>query len=310
MTAQVSTKAAGEVDVRYLTVVCALLAVVTCTLSTSLWRQLRAERAMAADLNARLAAVERRIPAPMMTPRPSGHAPTEVTQPASAELPVSPAPDIPAPSIKREVSQEGRSRKSLVAQLRDSLPTFYPGVIQALGLSPEQAERFWNLLAESQVESSEVEASSVDGQAAPMEVLLARSRLKEQADRKLDDALAPLLGESGIRQWQDYREHLPNRQEGASLERSMEAAGLPLSNAQLRQLNAAMDAEQDRQRGALTVHVIGSGAAARPDFAQMQQDRARLKAERNSHIIETMTPHLNGPQLDALRAALAGGLGL
>jgi hypothetical protein len=292
--------------VKKLTLVCAFLAIVGAALSTGLWHRLRAERVLASDLNAKVTAVEGRIGGAKVTPAPGTHAAPEATQPVLEEALESqpPAPHDPQ-WINREVPQDSESRKAKLSQLRDFLPKNYPGVIQALGLAPDQAEKFWNLLAENELESRASPAPTVNAQGDPMEALRAMGQAKLEADRKLDDSLTALLGESGVRQWQDYREHRTNRVESARLERSMEAAGLPLSNEQMRQVNAAMDAEQSRQRGSLTMPLNGSGA---PDLGQLREERFRLQTERNSRIVEAMAPYLSAQQLDALRAALVGGL--
>jgi hypothetical protein len=291
--------------VRKLTLMCALLATMAGTLSASLWYKLRAERALAAELSARLSDVERSRRTHMMMPMTVAPAATGATSQVLAEVPAAPVPRLDNPPVDKieEVQRRG-SRKAQMAAIREFLPNDYPGLIRELGLSPEQAERFWNLLGENVMETSDITTSSIDGQTDPMQLLLQRSRLKLEADRRLDDSLTEVLGESGVRKWQAYREYRMNRVEAARLGKSMEAAALPLSAAQLRQVNAAMDAEQDRQRS--TMATAEQLSTAPPGPAQAREVNSRLQAERNTRIIEAMTPHLSGQQLDALRTALDG----
>jgi hypothetical protein len=289
--------------VRNLTLVFALLAAVSGTLTASLWHKLLIERALAAELNSRLSAVEQRLRTQMKMPMAVAPAATEAKPQALPEVPASPVARLDNPPLnKTEEPQRRGSRKAQLAAIREFLPNDYPGLIRELGLSREQAERFWNLMGENVMETSDITTSSVDGQTDPMQVLLQRSRLKLEADRRLDDSLTEVLGESGVRKWQAYREYRMNRVEADRLGKSMEVAALPLSAEQLRQLNAAMDGVQDRQRSTMATAELLSTAPPGP--AQTWEVNSRLQAERNTRIIEAMTPHLSGQQLDALRTAL------
>jgi hypothetical protein len=185
--------------------------------------------------------------------------------------------------------------------MRAGLPVLYPGLNQAMGLSPEQTDRLLGLLAEYNLETTTTRVFGGNGQIdaqARNEML----RVRTEADRKLDESLRVLLGDSGFEKWREYQGSIPGRQESVHLKNSMAALGVTLSDAQMRPLTAAVTAEQSRAVGEFSAQFHGGPAA--PDLAQQQQTRYRLKAESNSRIVKAMEPYMSSRDLEALRAEL------
>jgi hypothetical protein len=203
---------------------------------------------------------------------------------------------------RQEMLKDHEYRKARLAQLRLSLPQSYPGLIELLGLLPDEADRLWSLLAEDQLQASANEIPLVNGQIdsqAMREMSVARAQYR----RELDDSLTALLGDSRFQQWKDYQETRPSHQQAAQLNRTMESMGLLLNDAQMRPLTAALVAEQKRQGEDIAAQFTSSGAA-RSGLAQPQEENFRREEESNRRIIDAAAPHLSERQLETLRAIL------
>jgi hypothetical protein len=284
---------------RTFTLICAFLAILGGTLSANLWQHLRSERTLVAGLNSRLVAAQRRLSGSLPGTSPSSSSSIEVLQ-AKPDAPR--AQDVNNELVTtREEPPDAANRKARLARMRAGLPVLYPGLNQAMGLSPEQTDRLLGLLAEYNLETTTTRVFGGNGQIdaqARNEML----RVRTEADRKLDESLRVLLGDSGFEKWREYQGSIPGRQESVHLKNSMAALGVTLSDAQMRPLTAAVTAEQSRAVGEFSAQFHGGPAA--PDLAQQQQTRYRLKAESNSRIVKAMEPYMSSRDLEALRAEL------
>jgi hypothetical protein len=303
--------------------VCAGLVLVGGIVSVNLWRELRAERELNTGLQAQVSQLQAQVDELQAA---SPALPRFASQPADATL----MPALPRPAPQAAVTTEGERpiqasldvprfvldrqemmkdpeyRKARLAQTRMSLPQNFPGLIEELGLGPEDADRLFDLLAESQLEMSDVSmlAATINGVPPDPVVMEDANRRRQEMQRKQEESLMAMLGANRYSQWQDYQQTRGPRQQVVQLGRTLEGVGVPLTAEQSRSLTAAYIAEQKRQRDD-TQRMFNSARQSGPvDQERMMEERFKVQAESNRRIVDAAKPHLNAQQLDALQASL------
>jgi hypothetical protein len=305
---------------RNLMLVCAGLALFSGVVAVNLWRELRAERVLTAELRTQLSAGQ----PPMWAPVSGG---AQMPQSVPGEIPVSnPAAAKPDQTVtddsnrpaqaaqnvdvarillnQQEMMKDPEYRKARIAQTRMSLPQSYPGLVEELGLTPEEADRLFTLIAENQIEMSELTmtASTINGVQPDPAAREAVSRRLPELQRQQNDALASMLGSARFAQYQDYQQTRPARQQVVQLNRSLEGVGLPLTAEQSKPLIAAYVAEQNRQRE--SQRLLSSRQMGPQDQARMIEERYEQQAESNRRLLDVAKAHLSSQQLDAMEASL------
>ncbi len=283
--------------------------------SMHLWRELRAERELTAQLRAGMEELRAgrafqpattRFPAPDVQP---GDGTEQVPVPAQQGN-VAPAGSVNqvaaalAASIldQRELMKDPEYRKAQLAQLRLSLRQNYPGLVEELGLSAEEADRLFTLLAESQAEMSNATlAVGPDGTTDPVEMEAANRRMQElQQQQELQ--LQAMLG-SRYPQWEAYQKTRNSRMQAASLARTFESVGTPATPEQSRVLATLFAAEQEWQRQEIESRQPATPGGFR-DRAQLLEARLNAQIESNRRLLDAARPHLNARQLETMQATL------
>lgn len=305
---------------RNLALVCAALAVISTVISVNLWRELRAERQLTAQMRAQFAqgasAVASPAPAlPQSDIAPglaagAGAAAAEQQAAAPADPAVAPPPPRAASSPfilnQRELLKDPEYRQAALAQARMNLEQNYPGLAEELGLAPEQADKLMDLLADLQLErnASAAITFTADGQLDPaaMDEMTRRNRELQQ---RQDEQISALLGSAGLQQFRAYEETRAPRMQAQTVRRMMESAGMPLTDAQMRPLTDVYIAEQRRQteemQGMLRQIAPAAGAAR---MQQIDERNTQLQEERNRRLLEVARGHLTAPQLERFEATL------
>ena len=302
---------------------CAGLALFASVMSVMLWRDLRAERELNAGLQARLTEAEARGARPMALPLPTGRLPTAPAatarpEPAATEARAAPSPQTFVPSgriIERDMLQDPEYRKARLTQIRLQLPERYPGLAEELGLSPEQADRLFDLLAEHQLESTSTPLIvGANGQIDQTQ-LQERQRQQQELRARQDAALTAMLGDARMDKWREYQQTQAPRQQVMQLGRTLDAMGMPLSAAQRRPLTEAMVAEQTRQRQeqmAMSRELaasLGPGGPRDPQTqARLQEENFRRQADSNRRLLDVAATHLTPRQLELYRSQLESQL--
>lgn len=301
---------------RSLTLVWAGLALVGGVISVHLWRELRAERELTAQLRSEvgeLRAGPLSLPPDEVPSQRSAAGMVRAPAPASPTAAVVPAGNVPQPALdvqrltanRSELLKDPEYRKAALAQARLSLPQRYPGLAEELGLTKEEADRLFDLLAENQLDQTGVMmALPVGANGAPdiaaMEDL---NRRRQELLRQHEQELQTELGGNRYAQWQEYQQTLGPRQQVVQLGRTLDSAGVPLSSDQSRPLIAAYAAEQKRQTEDLR-RLLGSGPISPADQQRFQEERLQVQAESNRRLVEAARSHLNARQVEALQASL------
>jgi hypothetical protein len=277
--------------------VCAGLAILA-GVSWSLWHE-RADREQSNQLPVRSAA----IPESTATPVPS----------VSPALPPPPPARMPSPPRQ---SDDGTATASLTrflaadaarlqAQVKDPeyrqarfarqrllLPQEYPGLVERLGLAPEEADRLFDLLTGVQMEKLDANAGNafIPGQPGDVAAVQELMRLRQQIQRRREESLVALLGSARYGQFMAYEEERPARQRVDALGRTLASLGQPLSEAQAGPLTAVFLAEQKQQQ---------EPAAMRGGEADIER-----QAQRNRRLLEAVQPHLDARQIETYTTIL------
>lgn len=198
-------------------------------------------------------------------------------------------------------------RKAMLAQMRMTLPTNYPGLAEELGLSPEQADRLFDLLAENQMElQANSPTVSANGQIDQTQ-LQELQRIQQELRGKQDAALSAMLGEERMSRWKEYQQTQSSRLRVQQLGRTLDAMGVPLTSAQMRPLTEAMAAEQTRQRQEMQSMLRELRPNQQPDGqfnARLQDENFKRQADSNRRLVDVAAAHLNPRQLELFRASL------
>lgn len=202
--------------------------------TVQLWRQRVADHEQIANLQASLekAVAEARVAAP------SSIMEGQITGVEASTVPTGEASALVIPEVTSEAraiaptarvrlaSPENLERARVLDRAR--APSQYPGVGQALGLSPEEEDRLYDLLARQQATALQHVADYASSGES-------RSQYAARIARENEAEVASLLG-SKYAQWKEYKDELPSRRQVIDLEAVLRASSTPLSDAQARAL--------------------------------------------------------------------------
>lgn len=313
---------------RNLALVCVSLAVVAGISAANLWRELRAERTLTASLRAELAEAALRPPAqaPVQFVPPPVRDVAAPTSPPQAVVTAAVQPAAPAPPAQdrasdeavlaaslstsmarqRELLKDPEYRAAQQAQMRMTIPQNFPGLLDALQLSPEEGNKVFDLLAAHQMEQSELAlpmlAANPDQAAIEQ-----RSRMQNELRQRQQSEMASLLG-SRYSQWETYQQDRNAHVQVAQLGRNLDSTGQALSAAQTRSLVAALAPEQRRTTQQLQSMSASLAMTASSDpqsraqgQARMMEEQLRMRAESNQRMLDAARSHLNAAQLETYR---------
>jgi hypothetical protein len=301
---------------RNLLLILAGVVMVTGFLSANLWRELRTERRLNADLLAQLAEArsEARPSAPPTLPAPEPVSPPDATAGRGEVVPEA-APDmrivaapprgaIPPgsqPPSQQTLLTDPEYREALLAQTRLSVRSSYPGLVEELGLSERDAHELLTLLAESQLRLT---TGLVDGLVSTDPAVRAETeRLRRENQSRLNDSIAALLGDDKYTQFQHYQRTGGSRATVTLHGYTLALADQPLTAAQRRALVSAMASEQQRQQTEAQAMARNRSATTnRQEQALLLEETHMRQKEDNLRTLGVMAPHLTPEQLDVLRA--------
>ena len=303
-------------SVRALAKVSAGLVVVAAIVTAMLWFKLRAERAVTAGLQVELerSLAQRQIPAaparmdaPPLVDKPDAPAVPAAAPPASpavASNAGSRAAAVPAGVItEAELLKDPAYQKARLAMLRSSIEQTYPGLVEELELTGEEADRVFNLLAESQMAMTAL-ASSPTGNMQQDEAATATQirRGLQVLQAQQSQSLREMLGETRYAQWQEYQQTRSTRMQASAYANAIAQAGAPLDGPQLRTLTSAMIGEQKAMQQALLELGRTVNADSAESRAQAQEALRNRRSESNQRILDAAATRLSAQQLSLLRA--------
>lgn len=211
------------------------------TVCGGLWQQLHAERAVSADLRARLGQLEAE------QGRVTASGAGAIESPASAEMKqasVIATPQVPAnvasvPIGEKDLLKDPEYREARRMRIRESLSKNYGDLGKELGLSHQEEGALLDLLAQRALDSMEHGLPAAPGQGDENARLAGRALFLSQ-----EGEFRALLGDDKYQKWRAYRQSMPARRQVDQLRDALAASGGALTDEQARLLVAAAGSEQ------------------------------------------------------------------
>lgn len=274
----------------------------TVGVSSWLFGSLQVERSASSALRTRIEALERPpVKAPVAvrvassaTPSPT-RAFNAVVEPPQATPGSSPSPRYPG-WFQQRLLKNPEFRKALRTQQRQVIEDAFRDLPRFLNLTPEQATRVFDLLADQSVRKLELQWSWPASQETGRSIQALSDDLRAQSDADM----TKLLGESDMRQLKDFRASLGSRNEVDALRSELARAPEPLREDQLEPMIAVVYAEQQRMDQELRDRKRSLNADdLDPAVASA---RVELAIAANERIVESASSLLTGAQLSAVEA--------
>jgi len=210
--------------------------------------------------------------------------------------------------------------KLMAAEQRGQLDGRYAALFKNLKLTPEQLEKFKNLLVEKQDSMRDVMAAARAQGLDPRNDRAAFQQLVAQTNAEIDANIASAIGADGFQQYQQYEQTMPERNLVSQLEQRLSYSSSPLSQDQQDQLVQALAqtapptntdkvvrAGPNGPRFNVTDQAVASASAVlNPDqVAALQQLQQEQQAQRA--IFQQMRNQQPAPGGGATNAPINGG---
>jgi hypothetical protein len=313
-------------------------------LSLHLVKQMRTGQARIDELQAQVARLEQQQqqtppsapapdPAPAIQPEPVAAPPAKQLMATVVSVPRAAAPDEAtrtnnpsreermnflreARERQHQLMQDPDYREALRVQQRSNMARIYPGVAQDLGLTAEQTEQLFDLLAEQQLRNSDQVDSMWDTEGLDPADLQQRQQKMQQRwtemQQKNDAELAAQIGPDKLQAWKEYQSTLGARHQAEQLRATLVNRGVSLSDdanhAVVKAYAEAQKAEMQDYANMARANVdstpkagLTSRVYAMESSADMFEKQVEHTKKRNQRVLEALSPYLTYEQRDALQ---------
>lgn len=215
---------------------------------------------------------------------------------------------------QQQLMQDPEYREAMRVQMRGNVARQYPGVIQELGLDPQQADEFFDLLADQQMRMNDqmqpvwdAESTDPTDQAAMQE---RHRKIAEQAaenQRKSEAELAAHLGQGKLQAWKEYQSTMGMRYELENMRSTLSANGLPLTDDLAKPMLKALAQMSQTEANEYSAAVARSTSPATArqwannafDGSNMERHLDYMK-KRNQRMLDAISPYLSFEQRAAI----------
>jgi len=309
--------------------------------SAYLYNDLRETRAETATLHARIAELQKpaTAPAPVATTR-SPAVPNPFSSPVPGPAVGAPATPPPQPAatftavgvggamiaggappiammrtggggweVRNRMLENPEYRDAMKRQQKLMMPRMYPDLRTALQLDEQRADQLYEVLAEQQLNQMSASSPPFTPGSQPDPNAIREWQAQQQQLRKDNEAaIASVLGEDGLKQWQNYQNSLPARSQVRELRMTLENAGVPLQQEQAEQLVTAFAAEQKRSiaeaQAAYSVTPLagtnGSGQMSATDRAAVTSQILERQKQQQQNVRNAASSILTSQQMRQL----------
>jgi hypothetical protein len=314
-------------------------------LSLHLVKQMHAGQATIAELRAQVADLERQRqqqpapapqapdPVPAMQPEQVASAPAAANEEApkvAAARPSEPETAImgSVPSREerirmmresrerqRQLMQDPEYREAVRIQQRSNIGRQYPGIRQELGLTAEQTEQLFDLLADQQVRNNDQAQQMWDTEGLdPASVQQRQEQMQQQwaeIQRKNEAELAAQLGSDKLQAWKEYQSTLAARHQAEQLRATFAGRGVPLNEdatraivkayAEAQKIEMQEYASMARANAALSSKGGVAMLAQRAPTPETYERQLEITKKRNQRVLDALSPYLTYEQREALQ---------
>lgn len=198
-------------------------------------------------------------------------------------------------------------REARLAQARNSLAFMNVDLAEELGLTPEEADALFDLLARQQLEmsmlASPIAMPRADG-TVDVAAMTDAMNTRQQKQRDHEATLAAHLGQTRFEAYKKYQESSSARIQLHGFQQRLDAEGIGLTSAQRRALVPLYTEALNSQRDAITSMISGRVPGQAIDPAAMQQARTRAQEESNRRLVDEAAKLLDEGQLERFRESL------
>jgi hypothetical protein len=224
---------------------------------------------------------------------PSAPLPAETETPAMGPRPI--RRDGPGPN-HREMLERPEIQQLMALQQKSGLDSRYSALFKSLGLSPEQLERFKDLLVEKRSSTSDVRSAAREQGLNTRKDRATYEKLVADAQAEIDASIRDTIGEAGFAKYENYEKTLPQRNTVNQLEQRLSYSSTPLSSQQAEQLVAILAAaDQGASTNVMNAPIPGMGPG--PFAIQARGRDTRI----TDATINQALGVLAAPQVEALR---------
>jgi len=188
-------------------------------------------------------------------------------------------------------------QKLMHVEQKAALDNRYAALFKKLNLTPEQLDKFKNLLVEKQTSMMDVFAAAREQGINPREDPEAFHKLVADAQAEVDASIKAALGDADYAQYKGYEQSLPQRNTVGQLEQRLSYSSTPLSDSQSESLVQILASTGATTGGGMRGAIAGGAAMAIGGGPGMGPNTRITDA-----TIAQAQGVLAGPQLDALKA--------
>ena len=203
---------------------------------------------------------------------------------------------------RKALLEDPEYRKAMRTQHRLSLRQHYPDLAADLGITNKEAERFLDMLADQQMNGFDgSEYEGIDPSDPAQRQALERKFAERQ--REQERQIAEVLGTDGLQRWQDYQQTMGSRMRARQLRDSFAAAGTPLDEDQYSQLRAAL-LERERQARSENQNAFFARPTGQTSHEQMlaaQEARIARTEQEFARSRDAVSHLLSSDQLDTYK---------
>ena len=212
----------------------------------------------------------------------------------SASTPAPPSSDEPKPKsqggVLAKMFENPEMRKMMAAQQTAALRGLYGDYARQANLSPDEENRFFQLLQDRQMALMDSSAKMMTGGAIDMKAATA-------ATNTTDEALKYLLGDARYAQYQEFEKALPDRVQVLQFSHQLSAQGAPLTDSQVKVLIQIMSEERLSAPSFVSENAPGSQQALSMSPADVDR-YSRLIDSVNGRVYKRAASILTAPQLN------------
>ena len=275
------------------TLVVSCVAVATTAAAYWFWQQWQGERSIKLDPKEQTASLECQATAIGTTAAPdSTPSAVPAAKPVSAMNAAMPAlPPGFVPYLEPRLLKEPEFRTALRGQQRAMLEEQFRDLPKILGLSAEQSDRLFDLLAEQRNRMLDARWQKPDGGKTPTSSF-------QEVQAKNKEELANFLGPSNMIRYEEFLSTLQSRAEINSVRNELAHGTEPLREEQIEPMMAVVNAELQR----LDQEVRDVGPQGLPGFdPTAEAKRVELTVAANQRILDGARPILSSAQLAGLK---------
>jgi hypothetical protein len=177
-----------------------------------------------------------------------------------------------------KMMEDPNTRKFIRDQQRQMMDQLYSPLVKQMGLTPEEADRFKDLLADNMMKGADKASALFGGDSLTNRVEMAKTMAAEQ--KNFDDQVKDFLGDARYAQYKDFQQTAGERTQLNLFKQQTAGSDNPLSDQQTEQLLAFMKEEKQNVAATTGQPLPGTGQ----DGANLQ---AMLSDEQTEKLLQS-----------------------